>query len=175
MSAAIVKNHFPGKSLNAVIIYDDPASAVKVNTMMERVFNRTGQVALWNVKPWRLDLLNLPPMATRALSDTADAHLIVFALHPAQSTPRWLLAWLEQWARNRQIQEAALAVFTAGDDVPPAPAPELPQFAKRHGLNFIFQDSGLATPEAAISARHLRDREIPEADEFTHQDWGINE
>lgn len=171
------------KIASVVIIYDDLARATKANAMMERAFHRAGEVAPGNVKPWRLDLLNLPPLAAEALKDTADAHLIVFALRPAQSPPTWLLDWLEQWARSRRIGEAALAVFSGSADASPAPAArELPKFAERHGLNFILDTGGSAQDESTAFARELHEREIsatPDSeenmDESAHQHWGINE
>ena len=170
--------------MTAAIIYDDFGCAAKANAMLARASSRAGEVALWIVKPWRLDLLNLPPTAAEAQKDTADVHLIVFALRPAQSLPNWLLDWLEQWAAHRQVAEAALAVFSDGSgETLSAPAvPELSRFAERQGLNFIFHDSSSIQDESAAFARSLREGEVsmtttPQQimDESAHQHWGINE
>ena len=74
--------------MNVVIIYDDSASAAKTNAMLDKASHQAGEVAPSDVKPWRVDLLNLPPTATEALREAADAHLIVFSIASAQSAPR---------------------------------------------------------------------------------------
>jgi hypothetical protein len=149
-------------NMNAVIIHDDLERAARANAMLEKTSYWVGEIARWKVKPWRLDLLNLPPTADEALRDTVDARLIVFALRPAQSFPIWLLDWLEQWAAHRQIEEAALTLFSdERDDVPPAFAlAELQRFAEHHRLNFTFQDGSSAQDESAVFARDLHAREV---------------
>jgi hypothetical protein len=129
-------------AMNAVIVYDDVEFASKAKTMLGSAAHRADAALLWTVKPWRIELLLLPPTAARALRDAAEAHLIVLAVRrPADPSPR-LLDWLEQWAGCRQVQDAALAVFDggSGDRLSGAAAPELSQFAERHGLSFIFGD-----------------------------------
>ena len=170
--------------MNAVIIYDDFVCAAKANAMLEKASYRAGEVALSDVKPWRVDLLNLPLTATEALRDTADAHLIVFALRPAQFLPVWLLGWLEHWAAHRQVGDAALAVFSgeSGDAPSASVVTELSRLAERHGLYFIFDDGGSVRDEVADFARDLHAREIsmtPTLQQIVggsaHQHWGIND
>lgn len=174
--------------MNVVIIYDDSASAAKTNAMLDKASHQAGEVAPSDVKPWRVDLLNLPPTAAEALREAADAHLIVFALRPAQSLPVGLLDWLEHWARQRQVGEAALAIFSdASGNAPSAPVvSELLRFTGRHGLNFIFDDSGSGQDEVADYVRGLREREICMTStlrqtleqimsEPAQERWGINE
>jgi hypothetical protein len=141
--------------MNAAIIYDELARAVKANTMLEEALFRAHEKVRWNVKPWPLNLLKLPPTATEALSDLKDVHLIVFAIRPAQLLPTGLLDWLGQWAERRQVGEAALAVFNDGNgETPPTPAVfELAQFAERQGLNFIFHKRDFARGGSAAFVR----------------------
>jgi hypothetical protein len=185
MSAtAILEKPVFEKAMNAAIIYDDFPCATKASAMLASASSRAGEIALWNVKPWRLDLLNLPPTAAEALRDTADVHLIVFALRPAQSLPIGLMDWLEQWAALRQVGEAALAVFTdgSGETLPASAVPELSRFAERQGLNLIFHDSSSVQTECAVFLRNLHEREVSITptlhqimDESANQHWGINE
>lgn len=184
MSAPVIPNEsVSDKIVNVVIIYDDLASASKANAMLEKAFHQAGEGALWNVKPWRLDLLNLPPLADEALKDAANAQLMVLALRSAQSPPAWLLDWLEQWAASREVGEAALAVFVSGTaDAFRWPAmSRLPQFATQHGLNFIFDAGKPTEDEPTVIARGPREPSPVTAtlplntDESPHQHWGINE
>ena len=98
-----------------------------------------------------------------------------------------LLDWLERWARCRQVQEAALAVWDSGSaDTRSARATsELSQFAGRHGLSLIFDDHALLEDKSSMFASDLHEREValtptlqhilerPVRD--NHQQWGINE
>jgi hypothetical protein len=147
-------------TMNAVIVYDDVAFASKAQAMLGQATHRADAALPWTVKPWRLELLILPPTAARALQDAVEAHLLVLAVRrPAEPSPR-LLDWLEQWACCRQVQDAALAVFDgeSGDMLSGTKAPELSQLAERHGLSFIFGDVGLAEEESALLVQNLHER-----------------
>ena len=136
--------------MKALIIYDDFASAAKANAALQHSAQNVDLAVQWSISPWRVDILKFPPTAEKALTDAADAHLIVFAGRISQSLPFWLEHWLEHWAKCRQIEDAALAVYCKGStDAPPIPATlELSQFATRHGLNFIFDDNIAMTPSS---------------------------
>ena len=180
MSATVISDQAVfEKAVNAVIIiYDDFASATEANAILERAFQRAGEIGGWNVKPWRLDLLNQPSIAAEALKDTEDAHLIVFALRPGRPCPAWLFEWLEKWAAQRRFGHAALAVFIRSNSQAPATpmVPELPRFAERHGLNFIFDN--VTAGSRSISGRDVSmvpAVEQMENEESAHKHWGINE
>jgi hypothetical protein len=140
-----------GKStMKALIIYDDFASAVKVIDALQHSAQNLDFSMQWNIRPWRADMLRFTRASETALSDAANAHLIVFAYRIAQSLPFWLEHWLEHWAKCRQIEDAALAVYcddSAGASSIPAIL-EMSQFATRHGLNFIFDDKMAMSPSS---------------------------
>lgn len=173
--------------MNAVIIYDKFDFAAQANAMLERAAHRAGETAHWSVKPWRVDILKLPPAAEAALAEAAEAHLIVLALRQVQSFLPWLVDWLERWAACRQIQQAALAVWEGGsaDTLSARAAPGLLQFAGRHGLSLIFDDNALVEDKSSMVASDPHKREVssaptlhqileqPERDYYQH--WGINE
>jgi hypothetical protein len=174
-------------TMNAVIVYDDVDFASKAKALLGRAAHRADEALLWTVKPWRIELLILPPSAARALQDAAEAHLIVLAVRrPADLSPR-LLDWLEKWAACRQVQDAALALFDGGtgDMLPGTAAPELSQFAERHGLSFIFGDVGPTEVESALLVQSLHERAAARTPTLEHileqsgqgyyQHWGINE
>ena len=145
MSATTIRdnNAFFAATLNAVIIYERFDFAAKAKAMLERAAHETGETTHWSVNPWRVDMLKLPPAAEAARAEAAEAHLIVLAVRQVQSLFPWLADWLERWATCRQVQEAALAVWDGGntDTLSARATPELLQFAGRHGLSLIFEDS----------------------------------
>jgi hypothetical protein len=170
-----------------VIIYDEFELAASANAMLARAADGMDERVEWSVKPWRVDLLSASPAAGAALAEAADAHLIVLAVRQDQSLSARLRDWLEQWATRRQDQDAALAVFGGGNgDAFPAPIiTELSQFAKRHGLSFIFDDGSPAEDASAVFARSQRQGEVVQPPTLRHileepvyshyEHWGINE
>ena len=188
MSATTIRddNAFEA-TMNAVIIYDRFDFAAKAKAMLERAAHGTGEAAHWSVKPWRVDMLKLPPAAEAALAEAAEAHLIVLALRQVQSFFPWLADWLERWATCRQVQEAALAVWDSenADTRPVRATPELSQFAGRHGLSLLFDDSAPVEDESSMFASDLHEREVTFTPTLQHileqpvrdyyQHWGINE
>ncbi len=145
--------------MNAVIVYDDVNFASKAQAMLGRAAHRADEALLWTVKPWRIELLILPPTASMALQDAAEAHLIVLAVRrPLHPSPR-LVDWLEEWAQCRHVQEAALALFDGrtGDMLSETAAPELSRFAERHGLNFIFGDVEPTEMESALLDQRMHE------------------
>ena len=130
-------------TISALIIYDKCDFAAKAKEMLERVAHRMAESTHWSVKPWRADMLKLPLAAEAALTEAAEAHLILLAVRQVQSLLPWLVDWLERWAKCRQVPEAALAVWDGGNPGTPSARaePELSQFTGRYGLSLIFADN----------------------------------
>jgi hypothetical protein len=126
-------------------------------------------------------------MADMALEEASDAHLIIFAAHLSGSIPNWLLNWLEQWAMQRQVHDAALAVTeeSQGKIILAKATSELHQFAKQHRLFFMFDDNNVDVTQPEIIAYNLfkhetlissaRPNRINASIQESHQGWGINE
>jgi hypothetical protein len=182
------KFHAPHDScMKAIIIYDNFAFAAKANEMLQRAANQADAAMRWNIKPWRVDALNLHRSAEEAFRDALDAHLIVFAGHRAQALPSWLLNWLERWVVRRQITDAAFAVIGGrnGDALSMPSTPELSCFAGRHGLNFITDDEMVANDEEEFSEHSMPEQKVrPVLAQSRFKDvsggvayrgWGIND
>jgi hypothetical protein len=69
--------------MKAIVIYDDPAIATKAITALQRATHHQNATVKWNLRPWRIDMLKLPPTADHALIDGADA---VALITPGAST-----------------------------------------------------------------------------------------
>jgi hypothetical protein len=178
----------PGDStMNALIIYQDFASAAEANTVLQHTTQHSDVRVQWNIRPWRVDMLKFPPTAEEALGDAADAHLIVFVGSCVESLPFWLRHWLEHWAKCRQIQNAALAVLRGenGAALSALATHHLSLFAEQHGLSFIVDGSFTAEAAEKFSASNAhKDKPQPIStrpplydatihDRYRH--WGINE
>jgi hypothetical protein len=172
--------------MKAIIIYDNFAFAAKANEMLQGAAKQADTMMRWNIKPWRVDALNLHRSAEEALLDAVDAHLIVFAGHRAQSLPSWLQDWLERWVACRQIADAAFAVIGGrnGDALSMPTTPDLSHFARRHGLHFIVDDGlaenegeffehGVSENKKAPSLVQSRFTEVPSG--VAYRGWGIND
>jgi hypothetical protein len=136
--------------MNVTIIYEGSECGRQASALLKRASDRAEAATQWLVKPWRLDMLDCPPLAQEALRDAAEAHLLLLAVCGEASRSSGLLNWLEAWAAHRQVQAATLAVLDRGhgDMLSTTASPELSAFAQRHGLSFIF---GNVSPEDAKS------------------------
>jgi hypothetical protein len=122
--------------MKALIVYDDATCAATTNAILHQAADRADISVKWDIRPWRLNMLRFPPTAEEAMSDAADAHLIVFAIRNTQSFPTWLMKWLERWAVLRQSPGAALAIIGCGTA---EASVAMRQFARRFGLSFIWE------------------------------------
>jgi len=120
--------------MKALIVYDDATCAANTNAILHRAADRADISVKWDIRPWRLNMLRFTPIAEEAMSDAADAHLIVFAIRNTRSLPTWLMNWLERWAALRQFPGVALAVTGCGTA---EASVGLHKFARRFGLSFI--------------------------------------
>jgi hypothetical protein len=128
--------------MKALILYQEFAAASAANAALQNSADRPDISVRWNIRPWRIDVLKYPPTARESLMDAMDAHLIVIAGHCSHRVPFSLLRWLESWAEGRQIENATLAMVGCCDTVSLSAgiAPELCEFAQRHGLGLITED-----------------------------------
>jgi hypothetical protein len=155
-----------GMTIRALIIYNDFASAAKANAALLRSAQNVDFATLWEVKPWRLNLLRFPPAAEEALTDAIDSHLIVFAGYSADPLPLWLFGWLEQWVKCRRIEGASLAAIGSkrSDTFAIPTAIELASFAKSHGLSFVVDEGdasqGSMTPPIEVAVVNTRRRNV---------------
>jgi len=125
----------------------------------------------------------VPAHCKKRLAEATDAHLIVFVGRCIQSFSFWLQDWLEDWARRRQIENAALAVMRGenADGVSEPVTKELSCFAEKWGLSFIIADGteaadGKQMPEWKLLMPPAKPGLIinpPRQDSF--RDWGIND
>lgn len=174
--------------MKALIIYDDFASAVGANAALQRAAYQGDAAVQWDIIPWQLEVLRLLPAADVALREAVDAHLIVFAGRRAQAFPLWLQRWLERWAGQRQILDAALAVVDVGNGVAHSSlgTSALSSFAGRHRLSFITDNHLRSGGKTAFPVRSIPAQGMPMVlpqppvitditSENSHRHWGINE
>ena len=125
-------------TLKAAVIYDDFNFAAQATALLERVAIRADEAMKWDVKPWRLDVLQEPALADDALGETADADLILVALRKTPSLPDELMGWLESWAMKRQTEDTAMMVFCPEENAASTPLwHSLKEFAEWQSLPFL--------------------------------------
>jgi hypothetical protein len=170
--------------MKALVIYDDFICLEKANVALQHSAQNANVSVQWNIRPWRVDMLKFPPTAEEALTEAIDAHLIVFVGRRAQSLSVWLQDWLEQWAKCRQIKDAALAVIGAGNAEAMSSQSDLSQFARRHGLSVIFGDDGViedsllhvgSLPEPKPDVSPFMPQTLDKRTQDSYRGWGINE
>jgi hypothetical protein len=173
--------------MKALVIYDDLALATEANAILQRATYHPNAAVHWNLRPWRLDMLEFRPTADEALTDAADAHLIVLAICRTPSLPAWLIDWLKQWAALRQTPDAALAVIGDGrSKATPAQATvEMSRFARQYGLTVICEKHGEINDQLASLDPNLMERKspvFPASPDFgnapnrgAYRNWGLNE
>jgi hypothetical protein len=144
-------------TLKAAVIYDDFNFAARAAALLERVAIRADEAMKWDIKPWRLAVLQEPTLADAALDETADVDLIVVALRKTPALPDELMCWLDHWALKQQTGDTAMMVFCPDESAASTQLwHELKKFAEWHGLFFL-------------GSCNLRDDRNPM--EFVHQLW----
>jgi hypothetical protein len=173
--------------MKALVIYDDLAVAAEANAILQRATHHPNAAVQWNLRPWRLDTLKSRPTADEALTDAADAYLIVLAIRRTPSLPAWLINWLKQWVALRQTPDAALAVV--GDRYARASqaqaTDELSRFARQYGLTVICEKHGETNDQPAFldpNSIKRRPPVFPASPDFgklpnhgADRNWGLNE
>jgi hypothetical protein len=174
-------------AMKAVIVCEDFAFAARANATLRRANILTGSKVLWTLKCWPENAFSEVEFADRALVESLDAHLIVFPTRRAESLPPGLLDWLERWAAERQIHDAALGVI--GDDqvgsFTRSVCPQLSDFINKHSLNFIMDNGSVSRnarkpvvpiprePRLPLLAEQSACAEL--AARGSYRAWGINE
>ena len=171
-------------TLKAAVIYDDFDFAARTAALLERAAVRSNEAMIWDVKPWRLDLLKPSTLATAALEETMDADLIVVALCKTHLLPDELVEWLEDWAAHRQIRDAAMMVLCPEETAGPMSSwNRLKEFADWRGLLFLGHRNLRYDGESMDFVRQLWQRKQPVVPEppwaadpaRVPRQWGINE
>jgi hypothetical protein len=175
--------------MNALIIYDDFASAIRASTALRQAAYRAKVRANWNLRPWRADILRFAPTADEALNDAVDADVVMLVGRRVYALPPWLSQWLESWGSRRKPEDCALIVVRDETDRKgSAPNAELSRFAEKHSLDFIVEND--TSSDDGILSSVLT---LPEDDSPVHRtpqalaprstllmggsfrNWGINE
>lgn len=173
--------------MKALIIYDEPGSAVKADLVLQRSARNADFGVPWNINSWQIDLLKCSPTAEAALTDAVDAHLILVASCGAKSSTFWFRQWLEHWAKCHKIEGAALALLwiAPSDSLAGSSIHYFSRIAKNHGLSLIFDDGRGGTDQVRLIELALGWREqiwsesampvLDLQDRLPRICWGINE
>ena len=170
--------------LKATILYDDLDFAARTAGQLKRAMEHAGDTVRWEIKPWRLDLVQSPSLAEIAREETLEAALMVIVLSRTGTSRQALLDWLEGWAKRRHTQDAALIVVCPAETAGPrASRNRLQEFAARHGLSFLGCHKLWDEEDSNRFIQHGRHPPSPVLPEYAGsagrppvlRHWGINE
>jgi hypothetical protein len=149
--------------MKATIFCDDSSFAVNSRALLRRVGNRSAVNVKWAVKTWPINALHHPSLSERALSESADAHLIVIPGKHARALSTHLRDWLNHWAVLRQLGNAAVGVIDEADGSGARNeiSLELRLLVARHGLNLIHDEAGVNGGATKLSERFPLEPEQP--------------
>ncbi len=134
--------------MSAVIICDDLAFSATAAATLARVGLREDVNVEWNSAVWPVNALNEPELGTKALMHALNAHLVLLPASCAQSLPKWVFNWLNDWALHRSIPDAALGILAHGPAAEPGTLAPLLDFGRRHGLDVIVDNQQYSRGEA---------------------------
>ena len=126
-------------ALQALVIYDDPGCAAEARALLMQAAMRADAALGWDVKPWRMDLLEQPALSEMARGEAVGADVIVLSVSKTRAPTRKLMAWLENWALQRQVQDAALVLLAGGRTAAMSFAARIKQFAAWHRLTALYR------------------------------------
>lgn len=172
--------------LKVLLIYNDFLSAAKANAALRHLGKTSDTSVIWEIRPWRMDMLKFPPLADEALADARDAQLLVFVGQCASVIPFWLEDWLEDWAGSRQFPDAVLAVINAQSvNLEWLPvSQQLSEFAGRHHLEVLYGNPGssddvtvlkVARNDTEFRTNNLTEPIFREVSQGINRGWGLNE
>jgi len=146
----------------AVIIFDDSQLAAKASAILASAADGSDDGVYWNVRLWRLDLIEGSSAAVAAPGEAADAHLMVLALLPTERPFARLREWLETWAAHRLVEDAALVLFgnASSDQFSDSAISELSEFSDRHGLTLVYDGDDTVEDESAFAVPGVDEREL---------------
>lgn len=124
--------------MKVLIFYDQIASALKTNDILQSI-RHNGEVKVdWEINLWHIGIVRFPSVADEALKQGADADVIVFAGCRGNLLRPWTIQWLERWYSTRLNEHAVLALvdgqFT--DIRPQINAFELSKFFECNNTSF---------------------------------------
>ncbi len=173
------------RRLNAVLVYEDFLTGLQARRALERVVNQLQLSAAFDVKLWRMDLLQEPALLELTVSQAAEADIVLLALKGWGERLGTLSLWFNQWLECRGSGPCALAVLVDTSEASNAARiKELEVWraaALAAGVDVFLQDAGLSARQpTAITERSYRasagGRPLPGSTGLPpYRDWGINE
>jgi len=130
---------------NAVILYDQFRSGRVAKALLDRVASQGGTPDDPEINLWRFDVMQESIVADEALEKARDAQIVFLAAQGAEEPPEWLIHWLEEWASQRNVENALLAAWCgehSGGELPKGIG-SLRQLAGKHGVDFLCADEPL--------------------------------
>jgi hypothetical protein len=173
--------------INVVVVYHDFAAGLRAKAFCDYLGKRFSPEFQIGFKLWRFDILELAICRKAALAEAANADIMVIAAESSSPLPASLMGWLEDWAMQHAVEDAALILLlehaAGADSESLAPLANLRQLAEHAGAPFFC--SGPVSPSDSWHAvfdeiqwrAHALTSTLKQILDHptTWQRWGINE
>ena len=126
-------------------VYGDDDTKQRVEVALEHLAGRLGGNFQLTTVLQQFDTLGKSPSPQEPHTSAADADILILALEFGARLQIELVDWLEKWAADRNVADAALGVFTHGPGPVHLPTIEmLRQLTERHGLALLLSGDDVA-------------------------------
>jgi len=168
-------------ALKVLLLYEDLTTGLQARQLLEGIASRLDLEADLDLRLWRFDLLREPALLERAVSEAAEADVVVLSAHGSGDLPPAVRLWLGQWLARKGDRPLALAVVLDPDmEREPAPTRLLESLRGLSGTAgvevFLHRAQG---PQPAATSQGLHP--LPKSshsqfeDSWSLREWGIND
>jgi len=161
-------------------IYDGEDSATAMQELLQHLAGSLGRDFHFATTFQRADLLRRTQFRAGLPADACDADMIFVALGPEGRLSIELVAWLEEWAENRRVADAALVALVTGPAGSFQAAEILRGLAERHRVTLLLSDDAVSKHAQVMAQQRRRESPAPfvafDPEPIQYLDhWGINE
>jgi hypothetical protein len=170
-------------SFEVVLAYQDFSSGIRAKEFFDRLVRDHGSLFHFLCHLWKFDVLLAPELGDQAVSDAANADMIVIAAHAQTELPHAVKDWVELWLRQTRTPGALVALLE--DVQPPVGSPfavpnYLREVAERGQMKFFCDNLGSPEIEFPFAVTETQQPSHFESgrnfrNSVAHSHWGINE
>ena len=111
-----------GELFNVVLVYDDPASALRGLALYQRLVTELGLDCDCNLSVWKFAVLGVSRLAEISTAEAAAADLVIVCTRDEAALPQQAQAWFHRWLELKGHDDCALVMLDGADHERPEPA-----------------------------------------------------
>ena len=140
-----------GELFNVVLVYDDPASALRGLALYQRLVTELGLDCDGNVNVWKFAVLGVSRLAEISATEAEAADLVIVCTRDEVAPPEQVQAWFHRWLELKGHDDCTLVVL--GGEVSDQPEPARPggffHDLARYGRVSVFPSAATTVGSAA--------------------------